>query len=112
MATNHVQKGRVMSWTNGTGSAVSSGDVVLVGNVVCIALGDIADGAEGELATEEVFTVAKAAPLVISQGDLLYWDAGDDNFNKTATDNHLAGFAFTAAASADTTVQIKLGMYS
>ena len=112
MADNHVQKGRVMSWTNGTGSAVSAGDVVLVGNIVCIALGDIADGAEGELATEEVWTVTKAAPLVIAQGDLLYWDVADVNFNKTDTDNHLAGFAFEAAASDDTTVKIKLGMYS
>lgn len=109
MAANHVQKGSVISWTNGTGSAVSAGDVVLVGTTrVGIALQDIASTAEGEVAIEEVWEVTKAAPLVIAQGDLLYWDAGDENFNKTATDNTLAGFAAKAAASADTTVHIKL----
>jgi predicted RecA/RadA family phage recombinase len=108
MAQNYVQEGAVMPWTNGTGGDISSGDVVLVGTRVGVALGDIADGDDGQVAIEGVFEVAKAAPLVISQGDLLYWDAADENFNKTDTDNTLAGFAFADAASADTTVLIKL----
>lgn len=108
MAKNHVQPGAIMPWTNGTGSDVSSGDVVLVGTRVGIALGDIADGAEGQVAITEVWEVPKAAPLVIDQGDLVYWDAADGNVNKTATDNTLAGFAFEAAVSAATTVKVKL----
>lgn len=108
MAKNHIQEGKVMTWTNGTGSDVSAGDVVLVTNRIGIALGDIANGAKGELAIEEVWEIDKAAPLVIDQGDLVYWDAADGNVNKTATDNTLAGFAFVAAASADTTVMVKI----
>lgn len=97
-----------MTWTNGTGSAVAAGDPVLVGTRVGIALGDIASAAAGEVAMDEVWKIAKAAPLVITQGDLVYWDATDENVNKTATDNTLAGFAFASAASADTTVLVKL----
>ncbi len=108
MAQNHVQKGDAMPWTNGTGSAVASGDVVVVSAMVCVALGDIADGEEGNLATCEVFEVAKEAPLVIAQGDIVYWDAVNSNIDKTDT-NVRAGKAFAAAASADTTVLVKLG---
>ncbi len=108
MAQNHVQKGAAMPWTNGTGSDVVSGEVVVVADMVCVAAGDIADGETGELLTEEVFTVAKEAPLVIDQGDTVYWDATNDNIDKTDT-NVLAGKAFADAASAATTVQVKLG---
>ncbi|MCB2218061.1 MAG: DUF2190 family protein [Desulfobulbaceae bacterium] len=108
MAQNYVQEGAVMPWTNGLSADVASGDVVLVGTRVGVALGDIADGEDGQLAIEGVWEVPKAAPLEISQGDLLYWDAADENFNKTATDNTLSGFAFAGAESAATTVLIKL----
>lgn len=72
------------------------------------ALGDIANSAAGELAIAEVWQLPKVAPLVIDQGDLVYWDAADGNLNKTATDNTLAGFAFAGAASAATTVAVKI----
>jgi len=49
MATNHVQKGAVMSWTNGTGSDVVSGEVVAFADMIGVAAGDIADGETGEL---------------------------------------------------------------
>ena len=108
MAQNHIQEGAVMDWENGTGSDVNSGDVVLVGDTVCVALGNIADGETGRLATEQVFAVPKNTSLAIDQGDRLYWDAADGNVNKTAVDNTDAGVAFAAAASADTTVHLKL----
>jgi predicted RecA/RadA family phage recombinase len=111
MAINHVQKGAIMPWTNGTGSAVSSGEVVVVGNFVAVALGDIAAGEAGELATEEVFELPKNNNLVIAQGDAVYWDVADGNMNKTAEDNYYAGMAFAAATQAATTVKVKLGAY-
>ncbi len=110
MATNHIQEGRVMPWTNGTGSDVSSGDVVLVGTIVCVALGDIADGDAGQLAIAEVFALPKNTSLAIAQGDVVYWDVADAELNKTATDNYAAGKAFEAAAEAATTVKVKLNI--
>lgn len=106
MAQNHIQKGATMPWTNGTGSDVSSGGVVVVGELVCIALGDIADGDAGMLAVGEVWELPKAAPLVIDQGDRVYWDVADGEINKTSTDNEDAGVCFEAAVSAATTVKV------
>ena len=97
-----------MPWTNGTSADVAAGDVVVAGTLIGIALGDIADGETGEVAIQEVWEVPKAAPLVIAQGDLVYWDVADGNINKTATDNVLAGVAFAGAVSAATTVLVKL----
>ncbi|HBI15023.1 MAG TPA: hypothetical protein DDY20_05845 [Desulfobulbaceae bacterium] len=108
MAKNHIQPGTTMPWINGTAADVVSGEVVVVGAMVCVALGDIAIGAEGNLATEEVWEVAKEAPLVIDQGDIVYWDAVNSNIDLTNT-NVVAGKAFAAAASAATTVLVKLG---
>jgi len=108
MATNHIQEGAVITWTNGLSADVAAGDVVLIGNQVGVALGDIADGAIGEVAIEEVFEVPKNNSLVVSQGDILYWDATDEEMNKTEADNYLAGIAVAAAAETATTVKMKI----
>lgn len=108
MAQNHVQKGAVMPWTNGTGSAVVSGQPVAVGDMVGVAAVDIADGESGELYLEEVWELPKEAPLVIDQGDTVYFDPSAGEIDKTNT-NTPAGKAFADAASAATTVLVKLG---
>ena len=46
MATTYVQDGKVIDWTNG-GSAVSAGDVVVIGAILGVALVDIAGSATG-----------------------------------------------------------------
>jgi len=81
MANNYI-KGEVnpRTWTNG-GSAVSSGDPVVIGAMLCIALGDIAGGATGEVATTGVFELAKADAAVIAQGEFVTWDSSASNFD-------------------------------
>ena len=37
MANNYVEPGMTMTWTNGTGSAVVSGQVVKAGNILGVA---------------------------------------------------------------------------
>ena len=111
MATNHIQKGEVMTWTNGTGSAVAAGAVVVVGLMVCIALGDIANGAVGELAVGEVWELPKDDSVALAQGAACYWDVADGKINATAEDNYYAGVAFVAAAETATTVKVLLGHY-
>jgi len=97
-----------MSWTNGTGSAVASGEAVLIGVMLCVALGAIAAGAQGEVATEEVFELPKEAALAISQGAQVYWDASEGVVTTTATDNTACGKAFVAALAAASTVFVKI----
>ncbi|MFV4757750.1 capsid cement protein [Citrobacter freundii] len=49
MTKNYYQDGTTMDWYNGTGSAVVSGQPVVVGSIIGIAQHDIADGREGVL---------------------------------------------------------------
>lgn len=109
MAKNHVQPGAAMPWTNDTAADVAAGDVVAFADMVGVAAGDIAIGEVGEVFVEEVFTLTKEAPLVIDQGDNVYFDTTLGEIDKTDT-NVPAGKCFAPAASAATTVQVKLGV--
>lgn len=115
MATNYVQDGKVIDHT--AGSAISSGDVVVMGaanNVtVGIAMDDIANGAVGPVAIEGVFTIAKLSTAVIAQGETVMWDASgsnvDDNAATPASGDVLGfGIATAAAGNGTTTVNVKL----
>lgn len=116
MARNHIQKGDAMPFTNTTGSAIVSGQPVPVGTRCFLAMGDIPDGATGELATCEVWELPKATGS-ITQGAEVYFDADGDPVDGTAgagamttvsTDNTGAGYAFAPAAESDPTVLVKL----
>lgn len=106
MATGHITSGVTMPYTN-SGTAITKGTVVEFTGMIGIALGDIAQNATGELAITGVWTVAKEAPLVITQGDQVWWDATNNNVDKTNT-NIPCGRAYASALSADTTVKIIL----
>ena len=113
MAKNYVSDGNVINWTNGTGSAVSSGDVVATGHCIGVALVDIADGATGSVAVEGVFTVPKVSAAVFTQGEKLIWDASasafDDSAATPATGDITGGaVAWIAGANTETTCTGKL----
>ena len=114
MATNFVQEGSVIQYT--AGADISSGAVVKIGNILGVALGDIANGATGSVAIRGVFTVAKVSAAVIAQGESLTWDvsansgagAFDDNAATPATGDVTGppAVAFQAAGNGDTTLQV------
>lgn len=104
---NFVQHGKVLDYLNETVSVIPSGSVVIVGSVAGIAAGDIAVDEVGAVNIEGVFSLTKDAPLVISQGDEVFWSTTNSEVTKTATDSPI-GIAFNSAASADTTVNVKL----
>lgn len=115
MATNQVKPGEVLTWTNGTGSAVSSGDVVTVGATndatLAVALVDIANGATGSVQRCGVFNVAKVSAAVWKQGESLIWDSSasafDDNAATPATGD-VSGSVIAAAdgAATETTADV------
>lgn len=114
MATNFVQPGKTMSWTNGTGNAVASGSLVIVGQVLGVALVNIAAGATGAVMLEGVFTLPKVSGAVIAAGESLVWDvsagAFDDNAATPATGDisGACAFAFEAAGNGATTLKVCL----
>ena len=106
MATNFVQNGCFLTVT--APAAVSSGDFVKVGNIFGVAQSDAASGADVVLRLDGVHTLPKATSLAISQGDPVYWDVADAEFNKTALSNWFCGVAVSAAGSSDTTFDVRL----
>jgi predicted RecA/RadA family phage recombinase len=104
---NFVQPGEKITYTNGTGSAITSGSPVVIGSLVGVAMGDIADGATGEVLLEGVVELTKTTPLAIAQGDEVFWSTSTNKVTKTATDKPL-GTAHAAAGSSDTSAQVKL----
>ena len=114
MATNYVQEGSTLDYTNSTGSDIASGDVVVVGGTLAVALVDIANGDSGTVATDGVFTVPKVSGAVFSQGASLTYDvsagAFDDN-QATPASGDITGAAAraqVAGANGETTAQVKL----
>lgn len=105
---NFIQAGKRMSYTNATIAKILSGAGIVIGGKLYVAYGDIEVGADGELAAEGVFELAKGAGA-ISQGDSLYWDESEAELTKTAEGNVFAGVAWKAADSGDATVIVKLG---
>ena len=117
MATTGVQAGDVITWTNGTGSDVSSGGVVVIGATgdatIGIALVDIADGSSGSVALSGVFTVAKVSAAVFAQGETLIWDSsasGFDDNQATPASGDVSGsvMAWAAGANTETSCTVKL----
>lgn len=111
MAKTYVQAGKTMSIT--AGATLTSGQVVRVGNTLCVALAAIANGAVGMVATEGVFTVPKVSGAVIAQGETLVWDASaaafDDNLATPATGDVTGppAIAFEAAGNGVTSFKVK-----
>lgn len=102
---NYIQSGQNKTFT--ADADYLSGAVVVVGDQVGVNSFDVLTGEEGEMALTGVFTLPKEAPLVIADGDVVYFDTTLKEIDKTGT-NELAGTAFKAALSADTTVQVLL----
>jgi len=105
MIARYIQKGEAIDYR--PNAAVAAGDVIVQGNLVGIARLDIEAGSLGALAVVGVFEIAKATGAV-AVGDVLYWDATNNNVTTTATGNTYIGKAVTASASADTQVSVLL----
>jgi len=113
MSANYKQKGNTLEYSN-TGSAISSGDVVTVGDLLGIAETDIAaTTGVGTVAIEGVFEVACNSADVITQGQILDWDASANEFvdaigSAASGDLENGVVAMTAAGNGVTLVEVKL----
>ncbi len=106
MTTKFVQPGEVIDYT--AGANIASGQVVLMGARIGVALKAIANGETGPVQVTGVFNIAKMCTDNMAQGALLYWDNTNSRLTTTASGNTLAGFAAAAAAASTTSVNIKI----
>lgn len=116
MATNYLTPGDVVQHT--ASAAISSGDVVVMGTRLGVALGDIANGETGSVMVRGVFRLAAVSAAVISAGETMTWDisanssagAFDDDQATPATGDLTGACAVAVADSGngDTTVDVYL----
>lgn len=106
MATNFVQLGNTIPITNADTDDIASGDPVVVGDLVAVAITDIAPGITGDGLTEGVFLLPKLAADAIGAGEKVYLKAG--KIQVAATDAVFAGFAWEAAEASSTVVAVKI----
>ena len=109
---NKVSNGSTINYTN-SGSAISSGDVVVMGNFCGVAVTDIATGATGAVAIEGVYTLTKKTLTdTVAIGDMIKDDTGPVVVS-AATDlvgADIIGRAVSVSNSATATVDVKLGL--
>jgi predicted RecA/RadA family phage recombinase len=94
-----VEKGEIInSWTNGTGSDISIGDVVsLDGARVGIAMADIDNTDSGPVQVVGVFNLAADNGNAFVAGEKLWWDTGNEELV------NVDGFTATLAADSENT---------
>lgn len=113
MAANYKGVGNTIQYSN-TGTAISSGDVVIVGSLVGIAETDIAaTTGVGTVNIEGEYEVACNSADVISVGQVLDWDASASEFvdaigSAASGDNENGVVAVSAAGAGVTLVRVKL----
>jgi predicted RecA/RadA family phage recombinase len=113
MATNFVQEGNVIDWTNKTDAAVASGELVQVGfRGMGVALAAIADDATGSVMIDGVFDFPLHASDATAIGGPAYWD-GTNPRNAAAAGRFFMGhFTEIRAAASGQSVGVKLAPFS
>ncbi|HID8434790.1 TPA: DUF2190 family protein [Serratia marcescens] len=105
MAKNFVQNGNTIAITAAV-AEIASGDPVVVGDLVAVAITDIATGRTGDGFVSGVFQLPKLAADIIPAGKKVF--IKDGVVQLAATDAVAAGFAWEAAAKDVTVVAVKL----
>lgn len=110
MAKNLIQEGCNITIT-ATGT-ISSGDLVVVGALVGVAVGDATNGTDVAIMTEGVFDLPKTAgDGGAAVGDVMYYDASAAEVTAVrvvATGDRAIGVATAAATTGATTARVML----
>lgn len=111
MANNAVQPGKVLDYVNTTDATVRSGDVVVAGALLGVALVDIAPAATGSVSIDGVYAVPKVAGAAVAQGVALVFKANSKAFTVGAPAagdvSGVSAVAFDAASAPATTLYVK-----
>lgn len=102
----YVQDGKTINFT--PSAAVASGEAVLLGALLVVAVAAIAANSEGVGLTEGVVELPKLNTDVVAQGSPVYWDNTNKRLTVTASGNTLVGKAWAAAANPSTTMWVKI----
>lgn len=102
-----IQNPGCFDYTNAGETAIKSGDVVIVGDIVGVAIRAIAPGETGAVSVEGIYELDKD-DAAITLGAEVYINTTSGKASATSTGGKKAGYAVAAAAATDTTVQVIL----
>ncbi|QAX77684.1 DUF2190 family protein [Yersinia hibernica] len=106
MATNFIQEGKTIPITNSGVEIISSGDPVVIGDIIAVALVDISPTVTGDGMAEGVFLLPKLAADVIPAGKKVFLKAG--KVQLASADAVAAGCAWAAAAASEAVIAVKI----
>ncbi|AHE71474.1 hypothetical protein M942_19985 [Enterobacter ludwigii] len=106
MAKNFVQNGNTISINNSGSGDIESGDPVVIGSVVAIAITDIKSGSTGDGFASGVFQLPKLAADDISAGDEVFIKDGTIQLDDTGAVS--AGIAWEDAGGGMDFVNVKI----
>jgi len=107
MAKNFIQEGAVLTVT--APADTTSGEVVIIGNIIGVALSDALSGAAMDVAVDEnVWSIAKVGADAFAIGDSVYYDSSAKLTTSTATANTKIGTAVAVAAPSTAVVKVRL----
>ena len=106
MATNYVQDGLQLTLT--APEPVSSGAVVIAGNIAGVALGSASAGQPVDVAVAGVWELPKVGAQILSLGEPVFWDSAADLVTETAAGNVRIGTVVKAAGAGVATVNVRL----
>ncbi len=98
---NYVQKGD--TFKQAAGAVYASGDLVKSGKMIGVAVADYTATEEAIANSEGVYKITKKAAVAFSQGDQVYYEAGEGS--NVVGDQ--IGYAWEDAAGGDATVTVK-----
>ncbi len=107
---NFTGEGKRIKWTNGTGSSVASGAVVVIASIIGILVTTVANAIAGTLAMDGVYSLAAVSAEAWPLGARLFWDATAAKLTQVAGGNTPAGVAAVAKAAAATTAEVILNV--
>lgn len=110
---NYVDDGTTVNYTNSTGSAIASGDIVVMSHSLGVALADIANGSTGAVQVAGKVTAPKVSAAVFAVGEKLVYDITAGAFDDSAAtpaagDVTGAAVAAVAGAATETTCTVIL----
>lgn len=109
MARNYVQEGKHIPFI--AGATTTSGQAVVIGALLGVALNDVANGAAGIAAVEGVWELPKVSTDTFANGQQLTWDVSEAKLTEgVAAEGDLVAccVAVEVAGNGTTTVAVKL----
>ena len=110
MATaNFWQRGETIDRTNSGSDTIEPGTIQVIGKRIGVVATRALPGAKYSVNVEGIYKFAKKTTEAITEGAEVYFDSSDSTITVTSGDRTiLAGFAVSAADTADTTVLVKI----